>query len=389
MIDFLAKEPALGYYYQLRYGLYLLLRADLESDLEMSIEHLDDLLFSTGDTTQIIQLKHHLKQATNLTDSSADLWKTLRIWSELIKNDQINLEKSCFFLVTTSAVGGSSVISELRKNSEERDCEEVRRKLDAIALSSSNAANKSAYASYNLLRPEEKLELIKKIVIQDSSPIIDGLENKIIDSLKYSALPQHLSPFVQRLEGWWFEKSINILLGKEKVIKASDLRSKIATIRDSFRTDNLPIDFDQPIDIEDEHAEKDNRRFVQQLRLVECGKESVKVAMSDYYRSFEQRSRWVRESLATPEENDKFERRLFDYWKAKFALLVDGLTDRKQETLKREGRQFYEKNYVENPPSIKFRERVEEEFLFRGGSHHLADGGKIGWHPEFNKEVGE
>ncbi len=42
--DFSAKEPALGYYYQIRYSLYLLLSGkEKGNDTEISIEKLDDI----------------------------------------------------------------------------------------------------------------------------------------------------------------------------------------------------------------------------------------------------------------------------------------------------------------------------------------------------------
>ena len=75
-----ATEQMLGYLYQIRYALALLLKND-NPDYQISIEKFDDVAFDKdGQPVQLIQLKHHIKQKGNLTDSSADLWRTLKVW---------------------------------------------------------------------------------------------------------------------------------------------------------------------------------------------------------------------------------------------------------------------------------------------------------------------
>ena len=86
--SFDASLSALGYLYQCRYALLLALQHDEDSDLQMSIEKLDDVAF-LGDgvahinPAELLQFKHHIKRQGGLSDKSADIWKTIRIWSEL------------------------------------------------------------------------------------------------------------------------------------------------------------------------------------------------------------------------------------------------------------------------------------------------------------------
>lgn len=120
--DFSAKEPALGYYYQIRYSLYLLLKAkEKGNDTEISIEKLDDIAIEDLNSTAIFQTKLHIKSVANLTDSSLDLWKTIRVWSDAVRNGKIDPEKTIFTLVTTAKASDKSITYELCKNPEERN----------------------------------------------------------------------------------------------------------------------------------------------------------------------------------------------------------------------------------------------------------------------------
>jgi hypothetical protein len=70
--DFSAAPSALGYLFQIRYALVLLLRAD-EPENVISIEKLDDVAFEEdGEPKQLLQFKHHVINSATLTDSSTD-----------------------------------------------------------------------------------------------------------------------------------------------------------------------------------------------------------------------------------------------------------------------------------------------------------------------------
>lgn len=57
--DFSAKEPSLGYYYQIRYSLYLLLREKVKDNPSIRLEDLDDIVLNDIDGTNLYQTKLH------------------------------------------------------------------------------------------------------------------------------------------------------------------------------------------------------------------------------------------------------------------------------------------------------------------------------------------
>src|SRR5947209_12669406 len=112
MTDFSAKEPALGYMYQMRYALWQLL--DGPEDQELMLETLDDIVIEAPDKgAGLVQTKYHINEAA-LTNLSPDLWKTIRIWSEHLKSGGISIPPTTLTLVTTGTAPNGSISSQLR-----------------------------------------------------------------------------------------------------------------------------------------------------------------------------------------------------------------------------------------------------------------------------------
>jgi len=109
--DFSAKDSALGYLFQARYALWLIL--DGPEERETVLETLDDVVFETaGLASELLQTKHHSAPAT-LTNNSAELWKTLRIWSTHVRNGEISVPSTALCLVTTAVAPDGSIASML------------------------------------------------------------------------------------------------------------------------------------------------------------------------------------------------------------------------------------------------------------------------------------
>jgi hypothetical protein len=116
---------------------------------------LDDIVFETeGQPIELLQAKHHSKPA-NLTDTSNDLWKTIRIWVDQYKT-KLGFR---FYLVTTAKVANGSAAYYLQAN-QNRDVSKAISRLDAISQSSTNKRNLAGYDAYRSLSSEEKEDLI-------------------------------------------------------------------------------------------------------------------------------------------------------------------------------------------------------------------------------------
>ncbi|MBK8293109.1 MAG: hypothetical protein IPK96_21435 [Flammeovirgaceae bacterium] len=75
---------------------------------------------------------------------------------------------------------------------------------------------------------------------------------------------------------------------------AEEIIAEEANLREQFKQDNLVVDEDILSATIDEIGYKD-RLFVQQLKFIDVKDKRIFIAIRDYFRAFEQRSRWVRE----------------------------------------------------------------------------------------------
>ena len=84
-----AAASTLGYLFQCRYALLAGLQAVPDTpELMISVEKFDDVSFeANGEPTDLIQTKHHIQKAGDLSDASVDLWKTIGIWIKRVAED--------------------------------------------------------------------------------------------------------------------------------------------------------------------------------------------------------------------------------------------------------------------------------------------------------------
>src|SRR5688500_14114625 len=126
----------------------------------------------------------------------------------------------------------------------------------------------------------------------------------------------------------------------------------------------------------------DARTFVQQLRLIEVGDTRISYAIRDFYRAFEQRSRWVREQLLFDPEIGRYELALQEAWQPLFAEARDKLgSDAPREKMIQSGQDIF--RWDERDADVPLR-TIRHHFLCHGSYHMLADALKVGWHPDYD-----
>ena len=387
MTKFSAKEPSLGYYYQIRYALYLLLKTRDKEDHFVKLENLDDVEVGDLNKTDLYQTKFHNQKAANLTDSSLDIWKTIRVWSELAMVEDIDLDNVLLVLITTSETSEGSIIHELTDRSKgKKTINNVIERLISVTntSSSNNTSLTKSFDAFNSLSDIQKEKLVKSIHIKDNSFGFDDLKVEIQKELKLSCLPEHINNVYQDLEGWWFEQCIQHLHGVKNCITYEETQKYIYYLIDRFKSDNLPIDNEIRDAIIDE-LDFDDRVFITQLRSINIGRYTIKQAKRDFYRASEQRSKWLREQLLNPQEEIDYDFKLKGDWNSKFAIIQDEMDTLSDEVGNIKCKEFYNHYYGLNHPPIYIRPRVTDPFIVTGSCHILADKHHIVWHPKHLK----
>lgn len=384
--DFSAAASALGYLFQFRYALLLLLERG--EDAELRLECLDDIVIEDSAGTSLHQLKLHQNGIGDLSDLSVDLWKTLRVWSTLAASGQIILPGTALLLVTTASAPQHSAAS-LLKLPNQRDSSKALSLLVAACAKSKNKQLESAFNAFTGLTSAQRQLLVDAIVVLDGSPDVTDVGERIKKHLALSTYPEHLQALVERLEGWWDSALLSHLRATPRApISHSSLQLKVLDIADQFRADSLPIDYASahPGVID---AAQDPRLFVKQLHAIEANPKRVENAILDYYRAAEQRSRWVREDLILDEELTRYEDRLVEEWdRVRLAFLDDiPKADPSEAALLECGKKLY--RWVELTISLPIRPRVTTAYVMRGSFHMLADRTppRVWWHPKFLETV--
>lgn len=382
--NFSAQEPSLGYYHQIRFSLYLLIKNKDKDNSCIKLENLDDIVIEDVNRTDLYQTKLHINSVADLTDRSADFWKTIRVWSEAITSNLIDVESTVFTLITTANIGESSFIKNFKINLDNPDYAETLNKMQEISEETSNETNRKGYEAFKKLTTEQQMKLINNLIVIDSSLSIENTLEVLKNELKFSAPVGKIDAFLERLEGWWFQQCIFMLCEERDSISLKELHQKVSDISEAFQMDNLPDDFANPINIDEaELPNYEDRIFVRQLKLIAIRNNMLRNAISDFRRAFDQRSKWLRNNLTNIKEYERYEGLLQDHWNNIFSIVKDECEELSAIDLERIGRDFYKKYYVESVPPYKIRDKFQSQYLTRGSCHMLADEKKIGWHPNF------
>jgi len=384
---FSANEPSLGYLFQVRYGL-LLIVSEQNEYAKLLIEQLDDISIESPNSLDVYQTKLHINSIANLTDASTDLWKTIRVWSVGITKGQFNPDNCLFNLITTAEASVDSIPFKLKQGTKDsRNVEELLKSLLEVATTSKNETNKASYAAFIALSEEQQKKLIKNISVVDSSVDLNEAKVNIKKCLCYSALPDKIEALYHRLEGWFVGEVILQLQNQRAEITGKDVQDKIIDLADSLKADNLPDDFTVSIaSDEGQLSPYRNKKFVKQLDAVGVNYKLINHAISDYHRAFSQKSKWMRDGLINATDEMYYDARLVDDWERKFSILED-IVSIDDETKKNEGKKFYESYYVTSQPSIHIKERFKEQYMTAGSCQILSDKKKIGWHPDFKTKI--
>ena len=380
MSNFSAAYPKIGYLYQIRYSLYSTLKSK-DQNLKVYLESLDDIVTIT-DTNNLIQTKHHINKQANLSNASEDFWKTIRVWSERITSKEISLDNTKFYLVTTQRHSKNTIAYYLSQKSY-RNTTVALEIIEKTAAETTNKALEICIKKFHQLSQIQKERLVENVYILSESSDITDCKKDIEEIFRYSVREKYFSSFYERIEGWWFDKVIEILVSKKcDYIDKNELRNKISNLNEEFHEDSLPIDF---LELSTDHDSIQNDKlFIRKIEKIGLRDILIKKAMIDYLKGLNQRGKWIRDELLHLNELLLYEKKLFDEWERFYynKFDEDELNDMSHKEKKSIGKDIYE--HVMNCQKIKIRPKVNEEYIMRGSYHMLADKEKksVYWYPE-------
>lgn len=378
-----AAQQYLGYQYQSRYALYHLLKS--EEGNELFVEGADDFEVSQNGEKTLVSLKHKA-EGDRLTNLSLDFWKSVNIWLDAYKSFGKASSSLVFFLFSTSTVSDDSFLIKLT-GSKSND-KEIVNLADAALISTNQQLLIAIKSKYDQLTNLEKQDFLFRITIFDNSIRIEDIAETIQKTWFRSIYVQYRKPVYERLLGWWEEQVLGQLTGKRvSPISGLEVSDKLSSIASEINEECLPIDFMDAVPSSSEFEEFKKMLFVKQLQELSVSSKSIRNAILDYYRAFEQRCVWVhRDFLMYEEEITRWEKRLEDEWSRYKECVMYGVPDdASEQQLKNAGHAIYQWAQVESD-FLKIRDKVTEPYVRRGNFHLLANESpvpRIYWHPLF------
>lgn len=386
-----ASGQMAGYIYQVLAALYLLLDSR-DSDAQICIEKFDDIAFVEQDEPVfMIQTKHQLYRPGNLSDTSVDLWRTIKSWCDSINNSPTYLHDTHFAILTTATAQENTAAYYLRKDAN-RNTDEAMRLLIDTARAAAVQANEKFYSAFLGLPPKLQDNLIRNTYIYDNSQNISNLKTDIMRYIRYATLPRFEEKVYNSVLGWWINTVIQCLCSEDPVfINRIQLQQVIFDVGSGYKADSLPIDIDAyyyPTESELNELIPENRIFIEQLKLISLSHDRFRRCIREYYNAFRQRSLWVREQLLLANELQDYEAVLVDEWNRLFAIMKEDLADYGEELSEQQkaktGRDLF--GNIENL-NLPIRERVTQPFIMRGSYHDLANRMMVGWHVDFMERL--
>lgn len=381
-----AAGQAAGYQYQSELALLRLLQRR-QPRLVLFTERFDDFEIEDGDgPLDIVQAKHHLRGG-ELTDTSADLWRTMNAWMSLIARLDVD-EIPSFLLLTTSTAPAGSAAS-LLHDGQDRDAEAALERLRAVAGRDEGATTQAWRTRFCDLPDDQQRLLVEHITVADEQPKLIDVQAQLEAEFSSTVRPEHRVGLVNSLRGWWFGQIARMLSGAQQGVAIEDVWSQLYELRDSYHVDNLPFDYNVPEPSEDEEQHYVASTFTSQLRIVDIAEARIKLAIRDYHRAYANASLWAREGLLLPGELTSYEQRIKDEWERHFERMRQDIgDDSTDDAMRTAGRKLWE--FLDDGGMMpRLRPLLDEVTVTRGTLHTLADDERIGWHPEFRERLRE
>lgn len=384
---FSAAESGLGFIYQPRLALLKILA--LPESASLLIEKSDDLEFDVSTGRKSLASLKHKAVGDRLTDLDADFWKSVRVWlTYYTDNGRIGCNADFVLLTTAALAAGAELAVFLERGDIAQRAATAGRLLDS---SRSQTADK-VRALLEPLSDQEREDFYRRITIFDGSPRVDEIPQAILDQHLRTVRRDVRLPLYERLEGWWMDLMITLLSGERTAaVNGQEVSDKLSAIAEEYRSDNLPITFRNRLPDGEIDVANDTRLFVEQLRDLDLPVGRIQHAIIDYYRAFEQRSSWARESLLISGEMEEYEDRLVEEWSRYREIVFETLPEDSDAAFKAAGRELYKWAEMETG-ELRIRERVTEPYVVRGAFQILANARpmpRVHWNPAFMKRLGE
>lgn len=353
-----------------------------EENIEEFIETFEDISIKSEKGHDLFQLKL-TGTPKKINDNSDEFWKTLRNWAYDVKEGNIDLEKSNFIIITMNKAEKNSIPYFLKPgiNQHTKALEEINKK---GPIAGNKDIREKYYPQFQKLDGIIQNKLIKKISILDSSPTLKNLKDKIKFFIASDTEDEFVNRYYTDLYGWWRNKIQEILdSDTQNSISWSELRQVRKELSSNYRK-KIFMSTVTKKDVKMKISFSNKMNYVKQLIAIGKKDKTILDAKYDYEMTKYQNIVWIGENPGYDSRIKKFENTVKTDYNHKFNSNQDTITSRSNDDLVRWGYTMYD--WAMFQTDWKISENTDGVHK-RGTLHILADIPKIGWHPEYEKEL--
>ncbi|WP_437277193.1 ABC-three component system protein [Sorangium sp. So ce375] len=391
-----AEAAALGFYYQSFFALLTLLERSTD-DAAIAIEQLDDVELKADGQTLLFQLKHSIRPTPPpITLKSRALWRTMKVWIDALPG--LTLSETTFHLVAVAGIPRGSPFTALTSLAADRDelVKAMVNEAQRVRVARAAASNKNkelphadrvdGCEAFLSLSETERLNLLRRTVIRQDSPVIGKIEEHIAEHLKI-VHPDQRPTVATRLVEWWDRQIVYSLCGKrERVLLRAELQDQISLIIGDLEQGKLLADFETVSEPEDYQPDG---MLARQIRLVEGKKSDLSKAIREEWRAREQRSKWMNEKPSMATVIGEYDRVLQEHWSDRHCQMVEDCAGVDDKEKRASGLRILRWTH-ENAPNIvrPISAGWNAPYYVRGSYQVLAINRKVGWHPDYATLLG-
>ena len=396
-----ATAAALGFYYQSQFALLTLLSQsadDAEHHAAVAVERLDDVELRANGQTLLYQLKHSIqKNPPPVTLASVALWKTLRVWIDVLP--LVSLADTTFHLVSVGKVPGDSPLIALCDPKSNRQAllkamtEEATRVVEgraeakAAGAKMSHAARAAGCEAFLALTPTARLSLLRRVRIQQDSIPIARIQSEVAKRLHIIPKDQQMI-VAGHLLAWWDQQVVYSLCGnRERVIQRSEMQQCISSIIAQLEDEQLIADFDMVSHPDDYHADG---MLYRQIGLVGGRPSDIAKAVREEWRAKEQRAKWIVDNPGMRSKIDGYDAKLTEHWADRHAELAEDCEELDESEVKAKGLELLRWTHKDAPSQVEpIAPSWNGHYYIRGTYQVLAIDLQVGWHPDYRKLLEE
>ena len=397
LTDHLAAGSTAGSFFQAERALHWLAHSDQAA--RVGIEVLDDVAVITGDGLVILeQDKSSVGTGAPLGNRSRNLWNTFATWFEAVRDGDVDLDQTRFFLTTNKQLGDCWVRT-LQSAERNTDCmRELAAKLRRLGVEPTETL--APFVTRALAFSDDEIaDVLQRTWVEDASTSSSGTALRATVAQRLH-LPPGCDPerVLDSLLGWIVSATLSLIRsGKAAWLEVSGFNRQLFEIENAFTDRKFRETAASLLKVtEVERAREMGRLFVEQIRLLEFDEEGEQIieAIDDFLRCQEQMTRFAQEGNITEEDVRRFQDSLQQRWQMIFRRNCRGASrsgDPTDERHVQTGQDVFQETLehrenLANQPTTQY-------YLTRGSYHKLADERLddgtpvVGWHPNFAERL--